>query len=77
MVYWFRLCLCELPSLPWLSLKFIHCLGSHHLLCLSALSVFIFCVVFWIFVIYLSVIFSIFLHGYKGLVPISQIENFL
>ena len=31
----------------------------------QALSVLIFCVVFWIFVGYLSVIFSIFLHGYK------------
>ena len=31
----------------------------------QALSVLILCVVFWIFVGYLSVIFSVFLHGYK------------
>ena len=43
----------------------------------QALSVLMFCVVFWTFVGYLSLYFLSFSMVTRKLVPISQIENFL
>ena len=55
---------------------FIHCLGSHHVLCLSGIvCAHILCSI-WIFVGYLSFIFSIFLNGYKETCSYFTNKNF-